>query len=68
MKCCPKCLGTSGYQLKVRAVGWTIHTGDWETMDEKVSTTEDGLRMIADKTVRCLDCGKRTLTKKLRAA
>ena len=71
MNGCPKCGGTTGYSLTVRALGYTVHTGQWDMIaeggNERIADDSE-LRMIADKTVRCLDCSRRTLLKSLRAA
>lgn len=64
---CPKCGGTAGYSLRVRALGYTLHEGTWDGMHEHVADDSE-LRFVADKTVRCLECKSRTLVKTLRAA
>lgn len=67
MNGCPKCGGTEGYWLNVRAVGIVTHRGRWDVPggDEKI-VNDDGLRFVADKSVRCIECNLRTITKNLR--
>ena len=63
---CPKCQGTKGYSLRVRAIGWTLHEGTWDGNHEHIAD-DSLLSFVSDKTVRCLECGKRTILKTLRA-
>lgn len=65
MMACPKCGSTIGYKVRVRALGYTVHIGDWSGTNERISD-ESELRGVADKTVSCLECGGRTLMKKVR--
>lgn len=69
MRECPKCGSLDGYSVKVRAFGYVMHEGSWRVAggDERV-VDDSALRWVADKTVKCLNCGKRTLMKLLRAA
>ena len=66
MKACPKCSGTQGYTLRVRTVGYVVHEGEWNGTHERI-VDDSNMKLIGDKTVKCLDCGKRTLLKTLRA-
>ncbi len=66
---CPKCGSLLGYKIKVRATGYTVHAGQWDVDGGNEQIMDDSnLRLIADKTVRCLSCGARSLLKTLRAA
>jgi hypothetical protein len=67
VKACPKCGGTKGYSLRVRALGYTIHEGTWDGMHEFIASDSE-LKFVGDKTVKCLDCNRRTLLKTIRAA
>lgn len=64
---CPKCGGVKGYTVKVRASGTVVHQGEWDVPGghERI-IGDDNLSFMADKTVKCVECGKRTLTKRLR--
>jgi hypothetical protein len=64
---CPKCGGEAGYSVRVRAFGYSVHEGTWNGMEEHIAD-QSHLSFVADKTVRCLECGKRTLMKLVRAA
>lgn len=61
---CPKCGGTRGYLLNVRMVGSVIHRGEWEGGNEKVVFSD--YRGVADKKVKCVECGRTTYVKTLR--
>lgn len=65
---CPKCGGTRGYLLHVRLFGNAVHRGEWDTPggNEKVVHTEE-FKGVADKKVKCVDCGRTTYVKTLRA-
>lgn len=64
-KGCPKCGGHRGYLVNVRLFGEAVHRGDWETQDEEIVSQSDQ-RVVADKSVRCLECGRSTFVKTLR--
>lgn len=64
---CPKCGSDAGYSVKIRAVGYILHHGKFGIPGGDERPVDDSeLRYTADKTVKCLNCHRRTLMKALR--